>query len=238
MDDPVGAVAVVGEGEGDVDHGQPGADEQHVTQARAVAAYDVEGAGRPRVGDEERRRGQRRRRPGVSGRGQPRRDDRGVGGDLGAVGGAQCDTGVGAAHPHHLLAHVAYADLAQRTAQCLLEGLVEVARPLPSRGEVVGIGARVGVLTVAPGDEVAGVLGQRGHAGGRDVEQVLVVGRAEGDAACAVVGRVDQHDVDAGAAPRGRAGEVESDERPGGAGAHDRDGGSVGAGAAEVGHVA
>ena len=39
----------------DVDHGEARADEQHVARPDAVAAYDVEGAGGPRVGHEERR---------------------------------------------------------------------------------------------------------------------------------------------------------------------------------------
>ena len=65
------APARAGEGEDDVDHGEAGADEQHVARADAVAAYDVEGARRPRVGDEERRTGERRRRPVVPGGREP-----------------------------------------------------------------------------------------------------------------------------------------------------------------------
>jgi len=70
---------------------------------------------------------------------------------------------------------------------------------------------------------VAGVLGQRAHAAGSDVEQVLRVGRAERRTSCPVQGRVDKDDVERGAASAGRACQVQRGEAAGGAGTDHRD---------------
>ena len=210
---PVVTSAGPGERQDDVDHGEAGADEQDVARADPVAAYDVEGAGRPRVGDEERGGGEALRRPVVAGGRQPGGDDHGVGGEVVAVveehgrpgGVATQADGTG-------------ADVAQRRGG---GGQVERVGRGSRRGSGrTGAGARrwPGSAPVAcscrarQATKWPGSCGQRGHAGRGDVEQVLVVGGAEGGAPAGTVGGVHHDDVDAGAALVRRAGEVERDE--------------------------
>jgi hypothetical protein len=103
------------------------------------------------------------------------------------------------------------------------EGLLQVARVLPAGRERARLHLGRVLLPGPPGDEVAGVLGQGGHAGGGDVEQVRVVEGAERGPSPRTVRRVDDDHVDAGAALVGGAGEVQRDERARRATADDHD---------------
>ncbi len=175
------AVARVGQREDDVDHGQPGADQEHVGGSGAVAAYDVEGAARPRVGDEERGGGERVGRPGTARRRQAGGDHDGVGDDLAAGGGAQRDAGGGPPYPDDLLADRRRPISPKERVPGLLQrsrrgSAPHCRRGAKSYGEVLGVGVELLRVPLAPGGEVARLLGQRGHAGGRHVEQVLLVG--------------------------------------------------------------
>ena len=93
----------------------------------------------------------------------------------------------GAGHAGRAAADVAQAHGSGARGQRLLEGLGQVAGELPARRELVAAGSASSRLAHAeraapPADEVAGLLGERAHAGGRHVEQVPLVGGAEGDA--------------------------------------------------------
>ena len=210
------AAAGRGQGEDDVDHGEAGADEQDVAGAGAVAAYDVEGAGRPRV--RRRRTASRRsavRRPGVAGGGQPGGDDDRIGGELVPV--VELARWHRPRGPPH--ADGAGADVAQRGrggghVEGVGQGLVEVAartadgaRRRRARAPCPGPGGPARRRS-ARGPAGSAVMPAAGH-----VEEVLVVGGAEGGPAPGSVGRVDEHDVDARCPAGGRCGRGGS--RPG-----------------------
>ena len=78
-------------------------------------------------------------------------------------------------------------------------------------------------VRVQPLDEVAGLVGQRAHAAGRDVEEVPAVGGRVGDAATRLGPRVDQHEVQRAVGPHGAVDQVDRGQRAGRAGADDGD---------------
>ncbi len=220
---PVLTAAGPGQGEDDVDHGEAGPDDQHVTGADAVAAYDVQRAGRPRVRHEERRAGEARRRPVVTRGRQAGGDDHRIGGQVVPV--VQQHGGPARVASY---AHGPGADVAQRgggggQVEGVGERLVEVAGVLTTRCEGPRLGPGGVLLTGPPGHEVAGVLRQCGHARGRHVEEVRVVGRAERGAPAGAVRRVHDHHVDPGPALVRGAREVERHQRARGTAADDHD---------------
>ena len=162
----------------DVDHGQSGADEQHVA---GPAGRGGRRRGRRAPTGRARRTATRRSVSGaqaVPGGGEPGRDHHRLRVEQLAVGGAHQHAGAGAADRGRPGAMVTEPHVGHR-GQRVVQGLVEVAAELASRGEVERRRAGLGVLAGPPGDEVAGVLGQRAHVARGDVEQVPVVGGAE-----------------------------------------------------------
>ena len=158
--DPAVAAAATGpvSDEHDVDHGEAGADQQDVGRAGRVTAYDVEGAGRPRIGDEERGAATAVRCPGEPGARSPVARTTAsarctwpssvVDEDAGVVAtDARSARDAQVAQPERVVAGVGVG-----------QGLVEVARPLDPRREDAGLGHQLGVLARPPGDEVSGLL--------------------------------------------------------------------------------
>ena len=144
-DRPHGAVVAAAgcrQREGDVDHGQSGADDQDVGRSGGGTSYDVQRAGCPRVADEERRPAQLLGSPVVpSGRQSGGHHDR-VPDELAAVGGGDDDTGGRAPDRPCPPVQVLERGVAGGVADGRGQRLVEVAAVLPARRERVGPGGR------------------------------------------------------------------------------------------------
>ncbi len=208
--------------EGDVDHRQAGADQQH----RSVTE-GLQGAGRPRVGDEAGVVGQAGRHPARAGRLHAEGEDDGAGVEGRAVVEQQPRAAVAAggerAGPLPVPAQRADGVGPARLGR---QALGEVAPVEGAREEGVRVD-RLARQGTGPPDEVVDVVGQRAQPPGRDVEQVPLVGGAVRDALPGAR-RVDQrHDGCVPAARSGRCAErpqqVQRGQRPGRAGAHDGD---------------
>ena len=188
-----------GQRERDVDHGEPGADEQHVGAARPVAAYDVERARRPGSGDEERAILQRLRRPAWPTGGSPVATTT-------ASATRSRPSSVSTATPVAVRRTPVApgADVPQRRPAAggrdgLGQRLVEVERELAGgAAKAAGPASTAGSCRAVPRHEVPGVLGERAHARRRDVEQVCLVGGAERDATRPPVTGVEEHHLEAG----------------------------------------
>ncbi len=199
-----GAAGPVG-GDGEVDHGQAGADEQQVAVGQLL---------RPRVGDQPGRGRDGCGRPVGAGSGAGREDDR-----------PRHDRLAGREPDHEAVTaavdaeHRLLATLEAGVAGVLGRGLEqggEVVAVHPTRDEVLGLG--LGVVVVAdPAEEVLGVAREGAHPARGHVEQVAVVGGGVRRAAARRGGRVHQRDAVAG----GEAGhQVGRRQRAGSAGPH------------------
>jgi hypothetical protein len=228
----VQGAARAGQGERDVDHGEAGADEQHVAVGRGQLVEPIESARRPGVGDEPVRGSQRVGRPGRAGREDARREHHRVRRQDAAVGEGEVHAAGHRAGVSDPLTSVLEGDGAG-PAQRLGQGVLQVAAVVGARDEVGGSGIGVAVR-VQPLDEVTGVVRQRAHAAGRDVEEVPEVAGRVRDAATRLGPRVDQHEVQRAVGLRGAVDQVDRGQRAGRAGADDGDRGDCRASGAAV----
>ena len=182
---PVGAAAVAGDGQRDVDHREARADQQHVRGAGVIAADDVQGPGLPRVGDEEGGGTQRRRC----------RHHQRVGEEGAPVDETDRNACSGTPHVGRPGSDVAHRRQVGRVADRSGQGVVEIGREAGPGQESARFHPGP-ELASGPADEVGRILGERAHARGRDVQEVVVVRRAVGDAPAPAPGRIHDGDIE------------------------------------------
>ena len=182
-------VVPVEQGDHRIDHGQPGADQQH----RRLRIEPGEGLRRPRIGVVMGGRVVVRE---VAGREH---------GNVDLVGAAAAHLHAQAVGPlperHRLVRHqeevAAVAGLPDLVAEQILDvGAVEPARHELVGAAPVGLGGALRLGVVAqPVREMVGLVGERAHAAGADVEEVIGIARRVGQPAAELGVLLDEVDA-------------------------------------------